>query len=249
MKTRRGYTLLELLIVLAILTAFVAVAWPSLRSPWGRTRIEEAGHMIRAALGRVRVEAIESATPYQFRFRPGTGTYEYGPASSAKPDAGGSGSDRQATVAAFDPDAADSDETNPEDLAVEEDLPEGVRFADPDSLESETAGSVTLSPVPAAYSGEFHAGSGIGSEADWSAPVIFYPNGRSMSARFRLVSAEGRVVEVVLRGLTGTAKVGKSSLIEPEEGRDGLQDAKDGAYEPRNKPADVSNTNTVQSEE
>ncbi|NLE39977.1 MAG: prepilin-type N-terminal cleavage/methylation domain-containing protein, partial [Pirellulaceae bacterium] len=35
----RGYTLLEMLIVVALLAMMAAVAWPSLRSPWGRSQV------------------------------------------------------------------------------------------------------------------------------------------------------------------------------------------------------------------
>jgi prepilin-type N-terminal cleavage/methylation domain-containing protein len=220
MKTRRGYTLLELLLVVAILVVLTAVAWPALRSPWGRARIEEAGHAVRVALARVRVEAIESAMPYQFRFQPGTGTYEYGPAPAL------GGRNAETALAAFDPDAADSESADPEDLAVEEDLPEGVRFVDPESAALRVAGSVVLDAP--AYA-ESAATSGA---AEWSAPIVFYPNGRSLSARLTLVAPDGRMVDVVLRGLTGTAKVGKPYQPRTDELRGNPDTFRNNANEP-----------------
>ena len=211
MDIRRGYTLLELLIVVAILALVTALAWPAFRSPWGRSRIEEAGHMVRVAMARARVEAIESATPYQFRFCPSSGIYEYGPAvlgqseDDASLDAGGSRDSLDSDSAAGEFDSGDSEEWEPEDLTVQGELPEGVRFVDPLFEESEITGSVrldTASVEPSGLDDTF-------GDADWSTPIIFYPNGRSMSARIRLTSVDRRGIDVVLRGLTGTAKVGK----------------------------------------
>ena len=223
MKSGRGYTLLELLIVIAILAVVAALASPALWSRWGQTRVEGAGHLVRAALGRARVEAIESATPYQFRFRPGTAQYQYGPAVQDKSEDG-------ATFETLDSDSGGSDSRDPEDLIVEDELPDGVWFVDPTSAELEFAGSVRLENSPGEAS-ELDSSEAV----QWSEPIIFYPNGRSMSARIRLAGIDHREVEVVLRGLTGTAKVGKSIERRPddEEHRDrGEKDVNEPIREP-----------------
>ena len=45
-------------------------------------------------------------------------------------------------------------------------------------------------------------------EAPWSDPIWFYPDGRTSNGHWTLVSEEGYEVEVFLRGLTGTVRVG-----------------------------------------
>jgi hypothetical protein len=56
----------------------------------------------------------------------------------------------------------------------------------------------------------------------WSAPIIFYPNGRTFNSRIRLHGEYGYYVDVMLRGLTGASRVGEvrrreESLEEPRE--------------------------------
>ena len=43
----------------------------------------------------------------------------------------------------------------------------------------------------------------------WSAPIIFYPNGRTFNTRIRLHGEYDYYVEVMLRGLTGASRVGE----------------------------------------
>ena len=44
--------------------------------------------------------------------------------------------------------------------------------------------------------------------AEWSAPTVFYQNGRTLNARFRLASRDYDV-DLFLRGLTGTITIGE----------------------------------------
>jgi len=72
-------------------------------------------------------------------------------------------------------------------------LPEGVRFFVPGAAEEPTVDAGGASIVVA---------------GEWSAPVVFHPSGRGANARIRLLGARGLYIEVFVRGLTGTARVG-----------------------------------------
>ncbi len=77
----RGFTLLELMIVLAILSVLIAVAWPSLRSPVMRSAVQQAARQLVKDLARARMAAIDSGQVMRFRFEPGGNRYEVEPAA------------------------------------------------------------------------------------------------------------------------------------------------------------------------
>ena len=72
----RGFTLLELIVVVAILALVATMAWPSMRRMYTRGEIEDAAKQVREALARARLTAIETGTTQVFRFQPGTGRFE-----------------------------------------------------------------------------------------------------------------------------------------------------------------------------
>jgi hypothetical protein len=178
-----------MLIILAVLVLMAGVAWPVLRAPWRRTQVEDAANHARVTLARVRVKAIESGTAWQFCFLPGTGLFAYRPVAQGR-DA------RRTAEAGPSQDSLDEE-------SVEGELPHGVFFRDP--RERETFNSLDTSdaaPLPAEEISRLDA-------ADWSEPILFYPNGRAANARLELQGPKGLSVDVTLRGLTGMAKVGK----------------------------------------
>jgi hypothetical protein len=72
-------------------------------------------------------------------------------------------------------------------------LPPGVFFVSPDS----ESGAYSETAVE---NGE--------ENLEWSTPILFYPNGRTLNARLELSNGE-HSVDITLRGLTGTARIGQ----------------------------------------
>jgi prepilin-type N-terminal cleavage/methylation domain-containing protein len=64
--TRKGFTLLEILLVMAILIIISAVCLPTINSMYGDTRVHGAADEIRRAWAEARSRAIENGTPYRF---------------------------------------------------------------------------------------------------------------------------------------------------------------------------------------
>ena len=64
-STRRGYTLLELVVVMAILLLLAAVVLPSIGAFRGDTRLRAAADVIRGELATARGHAMESGVPYR----------------------------------------------------------------------------------------------------------------------------------------------------------------------------------------
>lgn len=205
---RKGFTLLELLVVLAILGLLIGMSWPSVHRLMSRSRVKEAAKQVRTELGEARLKAIESGTPQVFRFQPGTGFFEVRP--KQEETAGPA-----VLKSALEQMSDDSVDTEPltgaeivDTAAYERYLPEGLLFAgqevakEPAEAEEEE-GLAGLSTAE------------MTEQQNWSEPIIFYPNGRTSNARIRVTDGERYAVDVSLRGLTGTVRVGPTNRIEP----------------------------------
>jgi len=79
-QNRFGFTLLELMIVLIIMGIILGLAMPNILQMYRRHEVKAAAQQVRAELAEARVNAVEQGETYLFRFRPGTGEYEIGPA-------------------------------------------------------------------------------------------------------------------------------------------------------------------------
>jgi prepilin-type N-terminal cleavage/methylation domain-containing protein len=176
---RRAYTLLEMLIVLALLAVLAGLSWPAVRGMLGKSQLRGAAKQVRVALARTRLKAIETGVPQRFSYAAGTGGFEVGPLLTS----------------------LDEREVEPRPLRgpsrvngpVEHFLPRDVWFAAPDVSERGT--DLSALPETAGEDGEAEA-------------LVFYPNGRSSNARIQLAASGGLWIEVTLRGLTGTTKIG-----------------------------------------
>jgi prepilin-type N-terminal cleavage/methylation domain-containing protein len=201
---RRAYTLLELLIVLAIVLVVVSLSWPAVQRPMAKSQLKSGAKQLRVALTRARLEAIESGIAHQFRYQPGTGHFEV----SAKSASQG------ALLVPAGLEGVGADDALGEDPGFQEalqnqpdELPAGVRFFDP-SAPDDSPGEPDVDAAP--------------NSMIWSAPIVFYPNGRTFNTRIRLHGEYGYYVDVMLRGLTGASRVGEvqrreESLEEPLE--------------------------------
>lgn len=101
---RSGYTLLELMLVLAVLTVIVAMAWPSLSKPLHRSAVEQAAGQLVKDLGQARLAAIEYGQIIRFRYEPGGGRYVLDMASASANERDSSG---EQAVDAFESDESD----------------------------------------------------------------------------------------------------------------------------------------------
>ena len=186
-SSRDAFTLLELLIVLAVLAGMAALSWPAVSGLLAKSEIRSAAKQVRAALTRARLDAMESGTVHQFRYQAGTGRFEIaavtGPANEG-PESGLSGPvDREASENA------------------ENTLPSGVCFESPGGYEDGLGFA-----KPAVLPGEER----------WSAPLLFFPNGRTSSAKLRLRGRRDYSLQLSLRGVTGTVTLGKLEQAEEQ---------------------------------
>lgn len=67
----RGFTLIELIIVLVIMVGALAIAWPNLQKPLGRVKLDEASQTLREAIDESRHRAIRQNQSILIRLRKG----------------------------------------------------------------------------------------------------------------------------------------------------------------------------------
>jgi prepilin-type N-terminal cleavage/methylation domain-containing protein len=131
---RRAFTLLELMLVLALLAMMAAFAWPVLRGSLGGQNLHSAADHVRTQWLRARTKAITSGETMSFRFRPDTGRFRIEPRTQQQllleafsGSSGGAGQTGGApsTVAM----ASAAAPAPPPPPSVEDELPESVVFA------------------------------------------------------------------------------------------------------------------------
>src|SRR5262245_51413138 len=76
---RRGLTLFELMLVLAILIVFSAIAYPSVTAFYGSHQMSRAADMVRTGWAEARAHATAEARPYRFAIVPNRGNFRVAP--------------------------------------------------------------------------------------------------------------------------------------------------------------------------
>lgn len=162
-----GFTLVELLLVLALAGLLAAFAAPSMSGTLARVRLDAAASEVRTAWVDARLEAMRSGEPVAFQCRLGTGQYLLSPLT--------------AVAAVSNPDQAWSGLANDdyEDLGT-------VTFTQ--LTLGDPAVDPTIDPAVAAC-------------------VVFRPDGATDDAIAVVRSEKGGERRVLLRGLTGSARI------------------------------------------
>ncbi|XZE21441.1 pilus assembly FimT family protein [Pirellulaceae bacterium SH449] len=70
-KLHRGFSLIEIMIVLVILAGALAIAWPNLQKPLGRVKLDEASQTLREAIDESRHRAMSQNQSVLIRLRKG----------------------------------------------------------------------------------------------------------------------------------------------------------------------------------
>lgn len=197
MRRSRGFTLVELLLVLAILVVVAAMAAPALRGVMRDQELRSAADQVRIEWTRAHVKAMKTGRIQVFRYELGGQKFSVQPwaaaddaLESAQPQVAGFGLEPAATSPAID-----------EENALL--LPEGTMFVAGDAK----AESRSLSIEEAVMAASQY-------QSEWSRPIMFYPDG-STSDAFLVVANEREVgIRVNLRGMTGTATISDINSLE-----------------------------------
>jgi hypothetical protein len=182
------------MLVLAIIVITTAFAWPALERPMADLRLRKAADVVRTEWARTRVKAMSKGETYLFYCAAASGQYRIQCQAGAEPVAaellGGLAGSQ--TLSNTVPTTA---------AAEEKTLPEGITFY-AENLGLSVMDPAALGPMDSSLD-----------SAVWSEPVMFYPDGTTSDAQLQLKNENDRVIELSLRGLTGTVSVGDVTSV------------------------------------
>jgi Tfp pilus assembly protein FimT len=207
-RSARGVTLMELVLVLALVILASSLTMPAVLDAFSGVRLRRAGDAVLSRWAQARAQAIETGIVYQFRFTPDTGIYRLEPWTSTELSAApgatprnSSGSNAASSTSAAPASTASSTTTEPtadktlaESPTIESQLPEPIKFQ----------GGQTA--VDDRVRGERRVNALQTSGESWSTPVLFFPDGSSSTATIVLQDDAPRYMRLTLRGLTGVAR-------------------------------------------
>ncbi len=180
----RGFTLLELMLVMVVMVILASLAAPMVSRLLEGQKVDRGADLARATLGRARVTAIRTGKIQAFVCQPGSAAMVVAPLEAIA-----SGSfDLNSRFQSAPEEMRDSNFDFSDEL-----LPRGVRFT-------------TLSLVENSRSNFEMETSGASNDSQMKY-ILFYPDGTSQDAQLVVANDRGFQQRIVVRGLTGTSRV------------------------------------------
>jgi prepilin-type N-terminal cleavage/methylation domain-containing protein len=192
MRRPSGFTLLEILLALAVLVVVAAMAMPALGPVLDSQRLNQGAEMIRTKWMSTHVKSMRTGKMQMFRY-----------------ELGGSKFRIEAWTAAED--ATEATEADPADPLAgagldpqQLQLPDGVIFFAGDAKFENRSMDVE----------EEANKMGSGDGVSWSRPILFYPDGSTSNAYVLVANEKKQAIRVDLRGLTGSVTVREREKVE-----------------------------------
>lgn len=190
---RQGFSLLELLVVIAVLLSVSAMAIPPMMDRLQSGRVQDAAESVREVLSNTRRYAIDAGVDYQFRYEINGRAFVAIPAEPSPVLANSYTGDEEDTRIVVE--AGELDETL------------FLRSMSGDETASESLEIDAFTDLPNA--GEL-------AQKTWSSPILFRFDGTSEDRQFRVMDEGTRTAEVTVRGLTGSVRVSQVFPMEQE---------------------------------
>lgn len=197
---RNGFTLVEILLVLAVLVVFAGMTVPSVMRMFSQQKITGSAERVREAIASARFRAIESGIIYQFCCEANGQRY---------------------VVVPFEPDHVNSSsgQSGPVTLLsrASGNLPKGLVFSSTviKTMSSSSMSNSTTSPAISAPSHKLAPGSLDGlpkasdlAGANWSIPILFNPEGSANAdIEITISDAASQHVKLHVRAFTGAVSM------------------------------------------
>lgn len=185
-----GYTLFEMLLVLALLVGLMAMTYPTLARLRLEHQLKQGAEMVRLQLASTRLHALESGMDYQFRYEPGGKHFLSVPAEYQAVQAqvaAGQVSGNSAPAAVY--------------WKAQGEFAVKVKFG---ATESGAPG--TPQPLPPEFLSGFEKADEL-SRIAWAAPLIFKADGSTRDFTVEIENDDEKYVIMTVRGITGGATV------------------------------------------
>lgn len=191
MRSRHGFTLVEMLLVLAILVVAAALALPFADSMYRGARTRAAADAVKAGLVEARTHAMEESRAYRFSIHPGGVAFRVAPDDDAFWSGAGDGSAQSSNIPPF---------------IYAENMPGGIRFGGgtPPPMTGPNQPPPVDPPAATIDPGQFET------------RVVFYATGEAdadFEMAFTLPGA--RPLLLSLRGMTGVATIRFQNQVQP----------------------------------
>lgn len=239
-QLKHGYTLLELMIVLAILVSVMGVAWPRIARRLQLIGPREAALQLSAALAEAREQSITSGQAWALRLERGASQYQIGPvadfrrriqASTATATYDGnlngqtvSGAIPQRDVvsivdsiptAVADPTTAAPMDVRADSIQQDE-LPVGVIFDDGFAHVASAANPIVTDVATSVFETKPIVTTALTPADNWKVAVIFQPDGRATESEILLKEqATKNKMRLRIRSFTGGITIDKLERNQP----------------------------------
>jgi prepilin-type N-terminal cleavage/methylation domain-containing protein len=181
-RRRSAFTLVEILLVLAVLVVMAGLVWPAIWKFVGEMRLRQGADDTRLSMAATRMRALEAGEAYRWLCQPG-GRWYAALRVDAEPPVGGPTSSRPAWRSLGE-------------------LPEGVVF------DSASLSGASQQTVPTTLLAGLTGAERIDDKVVWAEVVRFQSDGSSRGAKLDVADASGRAVSLEVRSLTGSVTEG-----------------------------------------
>lgn len=208
---RSGVSLLEMMVVVALLSVVAAISYPGFRRSLTRNELTTAARQLQQDLQRARVSAMEGGRVWIFAPSLESNAFFLGPLEEFRAEDQEAGLDSSQ----LPEDSVNLPILTPQSEGQQQ-LPPGVRFVPVhDPSEPQTDWRAVNDSLTGGNSGLATAKETLETEGQ-TRGVLFYPNGRMKSRQLALVNDDGYRITILIQGLSGRIKLSPVTRENPE---------------------------------
>lgn len=187
---RRGFTLIEMLLVLGVMVILLGIAYPSLSTFRLEQQLKQGAELVRLQMKQARLRAMESGLEYQFRYEPGGKQFVVVPAEYS-------------AIQAQQVANQQSGNTQPQSVYWKA---HGKFEAKVNFSKTTFDQGITPQPLPKEFLTGFDKPDDL-SRVAWAAPLVFQTDGSARDFAVEIENEKGAYVTLSVRGITGAVEL------------------------------------------